>query len=149
MRRTIVSLPDISHLAGAGEGSWLWSTIRGLLPAMRAGLVQMSKPSANTATATEASGALPLIPSPQTKPSPAPSPSTDQVSAAALLTDGAAGAVDRYGLMTRRLLLDVLAQNGPSKLISRVRETERSDPHGERWPRSKAHEHASAVFCLV
>ncbi|WP_432928342.1 hypothetical protein ACQPZZ_01900 [Microbispora sp. CA-135349] len=72
----------------------------------------------------------------------------NQVSAAALLTDGA-DAVDRYGLMTRRLLLDVLAQDGPSKLISRVRETERSDPHGERWPRSKAHEHASAVFCLV
>ncbi|GIH66976.1 FtsK/SpoIIIE domain-containing protein [Microbispora siamensis] len=31
----------IAGATGAGKGSWLWSTIRGLLPAMRAGLVQI------------------------------------------------------------------------------------------------------------
>ncbi|MEV4323257.1 FtsK/SpoIIIE domain-containing protein [Microbispora rosea] len=31
----------IAGATGAGKGSWLWSTIRGLLPAMRAGLVQV------------------------------------------------------------------------------------------------------------
>ncbi|MEV4457025.1 integrase [Microbispora sp. NPDC049633] len=74
---------------------------------------------------------------------------TDQVRAAALLTDGTADAVSRYGLMTWRQLLDTLAQDGPADLIRRVREAERTDPHGERWPRSKPHDDASAVFCLV
>ncbi|MEN3538686.1 FtsK/SpoIIIE domain-containing protein [Microbispora sp. ZYX-F-249] len=31
----------IAGATGAGKGSWLWSTIRGLLPAMRVGLVQV------------------------------------------------------------------------------------------------------------
>src|SRR5690606_38417192 len=31
----------IAGATGSGKGSWLWSTIRGLLPAMRAGLVQI------------------------------------------------------------------------------------------------------------
>ncbi len=31
----------IAGATGAGKGSWLWSTIRGLLPAMQAGLVQV------------------------------------------------------------------------------------------------------------
>ncbi|GAA0408324.1 hypothetical protein GCM10009530_70880 [Microbispora corallina] len=31
----------IAGATGAGKGSWLWSTIRGLLPAVRAGLVQV------------------------------------------------------------------------------------------------------------
>ncbi|MEU7890243.1 FtsK/SpoIIIE domain-containing protein [Microbispora bryophytorum] len=31
----------IAGATGAGKGSWLWSTVRGLLPAMRAGLVQV------------------------------------------------------------------------------------------------------------
>ncbi|MEU8277544.1 FtsK/SpoIIIE domain-containing protein [Microbispora bryophytorum] len=31
----------IAGATGTGKGSWLWSTIRGLLPAMRAGLVQV------------------------------------------------------------------------------------------------------------
>ncbi|WP_055483139.1 FtsK/SpoIIIE domain-containing protein [Sphaerimonospora mesophila] len=31
----------VAGATGAGKGSWLWGTIRGLLPAMRAGLVQV------------------------------------------------------------------------------------------------------------
>lgn len=72
---------------------------------------------------------------------------TNQVRAAALLTDGAADAVNRYHLTTWRQLLDVLAQDGPAELIRNVREAERSDPHGERWPRSKPHDDASVVYC--
>ncbi|MEV7801939.1 integrase [Microbispora sp. NPDC088329] len=70
----------------------------------------------------------------------------DQVRAAALLTDGTADTVSRYGLMTWRQLLDVLAQDGPAELVRRVREAEHSDPHGERWPRSKTHDDATAAY---
>ncbi|WP_432928323.1 integrase [Microbispora sp. CA-135349] len=70
---------------------------------------------------------------------------TDQVHAAALLTDGAADAVSRYGLMTWAQLLELLAHDGPAELIRKVRETERSDPQGKRWPRSKRHDDASVV----
>jgi len=71
------------------------------------------------------------------------------VHAAALLTDRAADLVTRYQLTTWRHLLGILDQLGPTELIRQVRGAERSDPHGERWPRSKTHDDASAVFCLV
>ncbi|WP_226872293.1 integrase [Microbispora sitophila] len=74
---------------------------------------------------------------------------TDQVHAAALLTDGAADAVNRYHLTNWRQLLRFLAQDGSAELIRRVREAEQSDPHGERWPRSKPHDDATAAYCHV
>ncbi|GIH62225.1 protein phosphatase 2C domain-containing protein [Microbispora siamensis] len=70
---------------------------------------------------------------------------TNQVHAAALLTDGAADAVNRYHLTTWQQLLNVLAQDGPAELMRRVRTAERVDPHGERWPRSKTHDDATAA----
>ncbi|OPG01345.1 hypothetical protein B1L11_44690, partial [Microbispora sp. GKU 823] len=73
----------------------------------------------------------------------------DQVGAAGLLTDGAADAVSRYRLITWRQLLNVLTQDGPTALIRRVREAERSDPHGERWPRSKTFDDATAAYCRL
>ncbi|MBE3008361.1 protein phosphatase 2C domain-containing protein [Microbispora sp. NEAU-D428] len=74
---------------------------------------------------------------------------TGQVHAAALVTDGATDAVSRYRLITWRQLLNVLTQDGPTGLIGRVREAERSDPHGERWPRSKTHDDATAANVMV
>ncbi len=64
----------------------------------------------------------------------------------ALLTDGAARAVVLFQLMDWRGLLDVLAKEGPSHLIGRVRAAEMSDHEGIRWPRNKRCDDASAIF---
>jgi hypothetical protein len=66
---------------------------------------------------------------------------------AAVLTDGATRLADRFGLLDWAGLLDVLQRNGPASLIEQVRDAERSDPEGRRWPRSKRHDDATAVFC--
>ncbi|WP_067185488.1 protein phosphatase 2C domain-containing protein [Microtetraspora niveoalba] len=71
----------------------------------------------------------------------------DQIRAAALLSDGASRLVDRFHLATWRDILDILDQHGPGELICRVREAEHSDPHGERWPRGKSHDDATAAHC--
>lgn len=65
---------------------------------------------------------------------------------AAVLTDGASRLVDDFGLADWSGLLDILEFEGPSRLIRRVRETERADPEGAWWPRAKAHDDATAVF---
>ncbi|MER7503738.1 protein phosphatase 2C domain-containing protein [Nonomuraea pusilla] len=69
----------------------------------------------------------------------------DRVRAAALLSDGASRLVDRFHLATWREALDTLDQHGPQDLITRVRAAEHSDPHGERWPRGKTHDDATAA----
>ncbi|GAA2876014.1 protein phosphatase 2C domain-containing protein [Streptosporangium fragile] len=74
---------------------------------------------------------------------------TDRVRAAAVLSDGASRLVDRFHLATWRQALDLLDQDGPAELIHQVREAERSDPHGERWPRGKAFDDATAVYCRI
>jgi hypothetical protein len=66
---------------------------------------------------------------------------------AAVLTDGATRLADRFGLLDWAGLLGVLHSSGPASLIEQVREAERSDPEGRRWPRSKRHDDATAVFC--
>ncbi|MEV5413579.1 protein phosphatase 2C domain-containing protein [Thermopolyspora sp. NPDC052614] len=73
----------------------------------------------------------------------------DRVAAAAVLSDGASRLVDRFELATWRQALDVLAQDGPEELISRVRAAERSDPVGSRWPRGKIFDDATAAFCRI
>ncbi|WP_431933658.1 integrase [Nonomuraea jabiensis] len=69
----------------------------------------------------------------------------NQVRAAALLSDGASRLVDRFNLATWREALDILDQRGPADLISRVRAAEHSDPRGERWPRGKTYDDATAA----
>jgi hypothetical protein len=71
-----------------------------------------------------------------------------RVRRAALLTDGAADAVDRYHLITWPDLLDWLSEHGPHELIHRVREAERADTTGYATPRYKRHDDATAVLCL-
>jgi hypothetical protein len=69
------------------------------------------------------------------------------VDRAALLSDGAARAVDPFGLTGWAGLLDLLAGPGPDELIARVRAAELADAHAERWPRTKVSDDATAVLC--
>ncbi|WP_308209192.1 protein phosphatase 2C domain-containing protein [Actinoallomurus purpureus] len=73
----------------------------------------------------------------------------DTVRAAALLSDGASRLVDRFGLTDWTDTLKLLGEEGPAELIRRVRVAEDSDPHGERWPRGKANDDASAAYCWL
>ncbi|QMU79763.1 integrase [Streptacidiphilus sp. PB12-B1b] len=68
-----------------------------------------------------------------------------RVRTAALLSDGAARAVDDFGVLDWPGLLALLAAQGPEGLIARTRELERGDPDGRRWPRGKRHDDATAV----
>lgn len=72
-----------------------------------------------------------------------------QVRTVTLLSDGATRIVDRFGLIGWRELLDVLERDGPEKLIHDVREAERSDPEGVRWPRGKISDDASVIHGLL
>lgn len=72
----------------------------------------------------------------------------NRVRRAALLTDGASCAVDRFGILDWRALLDLLAERGPEELIRRVRTAEDTDPAGHAQPRYKKHDDASAAICL-
>jgi hypothetical protein len=68
------------------------------------------------------------------------------LSAVALLSDGASRLADRFQLATWAEVGDILTRDGPSGLIRRVRAAESGDPRGERWPRGKIHDDATAVF---
>ncbi len=71
------------------------------------------------------------------------------VQRAALLTDGAAAYVETYGIADWPTTMDLLEQHGPGELVSRVRETESTDPLGSTWPRYKRSDDATAAFCLL
>ncbi|WP_133741113.1 hypothetical protein [Actinorugispora endophytica] len=63
----------------------------------------------------------------------------------AMLTDGASRLTDTFGLATWRTMLDLLWAEGPHALIARVRDAERADADGKRWPRSKSHDDATVL----
>ena len=65
---------------------------------------------------------------------------------AALLSDGAARAVDPFGLGDWQDVLTILAAAGPGELIRQVRAAETADPAGLRWPRNKIHDDAAAIL---
>jgi hypothetical protein len=71
----------------------------------------------------------------------------DGLQRAAVLSDGATRLVDRFSLLDWPSFLDVLAEQGPDAIIQQVRAAEGSDPDGQRWPRGKRHDDASAAFC--
>jgi hypothetical protein len=71
----------------------------------------------------------------------------DGLRRAAVLSDGATRLVDRFGLLDWSEFLGILAEQGPEAIIQRVRAAEVSDPDGQRWPRGKRHDDASAAFC--
>jgi hypothetical protein len=65
----------------------------------------------------------------------------------AVLSDGASRLADRFGLLTHRAVMDLLRDHGPGELITRTRAAEASDPSGTLWPRGKATDDATAVYC--
>jgi hypothetical protein len=67
---------------------------------------------------------------------------------AALLTDGAACAVEQFGLFDWAGVLDLLTTSGPAELIRRVRVAELADVDGAARPRYKRHDDATAGLCL-
>jgi hypothetical protein len=69
-----------------------------------------------------------------------------EVRRAAVLTDGATRPVDQMRCATWPDLLDLLDTDGPAGLINYVRELERSDPDGVRYPRTKRHDDATVVM---
>lgn len=71
-----------------------------------------------------------------------------QVQQAALLADGASHLVDSFNALTWAQLLDLLHTQGLTALIDRMREAERSDPVGDRWPRFKRSDDATAAYTL-
>ena len=73
----------------------------------------------------------------------------DQVSRAALLSDGVSCLVERYAAVDWPELLGILQEHGPTGAILRVREVEEADPIGTRWPRYKRSDDATAAFCLL
>jgi hypothetical protein len=70
----------------------------------------------------------------------------DGLHQAAVLSDGATRLVDRFGLLDWTDFLGILAEPGPEAIIAQVRAAEGSDPDGQRWPRGKRHDDASAAF---
>ncbi|MGB9045802.1 MAG: hypothetical protein WCC47_00005 [Pseudonocardiaceae bacterium] len=68
-----------------------------------------------------------------------------EVSQAAVLSDGAARLVE-FGLAGWEQILATLSENGPQTLIDEVRRVEATDLRGERWPRYKASDDATAVY---
>ena len=71
----------------------------------------------------------------------------DGLHRAAVLSDGATRLVDRFSLLDWPTFLSILAEQGPGAIIGQVRAAEDSDPDGQRWPRGKRHDDASAAFC--
>jgi hypothetical protein len=65
----------------------------------------------------------------------------------ALLTDGAARAVDLFAIFDWPEVLEILSDSGPRDLIARVRDVEHADATASRWPRNKISDDATAVYC--
>ncbi|RKE20431.1 integrase [Streptomyces sp. TLI_171] len=67
----------------------------------------------------------------------------------AALSDGAARFTGRLELGSWADAVRLLAEAGPAELIGQVRAAERSDAHCLRWPRSKAHDDAAALYARI
>lgn len=65
------------------------------------------------------------------------------LSRAVVLTDGATRPVDQMRLYEWRQYLDMLDDRSPAGLIEQVRDIEKSDPDGRRFPRTKLHDDAT------
>ncbi len=75
-------------------------------------------------------------------------PLTD-VTAVALLSDGASRLIDRFDLLTWPDALNILREYGPERLIHQTREAEADDPGGRRWPRGKATDDATVIYARL
>ncbi|QNE22879.1 hypothetical protein F1D05_10835 [Kribbella qitaiheensis] len=76
------------------------------------------------------------------------SQTTHGVQELAILTDGAARA-SAFGLADWPGILDLLSHADPAQLIRVVRANEASDPAGQRWPRNKQSDDATAIYLTM
>ncbi|MFI0566749.1 hypothetical protein [Streptomyces scabiei] len=72
---------------------------------------------------------------------------TEDIHAAAVLTDGVSRLVTEYGMATWPEVFTTLRGGGPQELIAAVRRVESTDPTGRRWPRYKSGDDATVAFC--
>jgi hypothetical protein len=66
---------------------------------------------------------------------------------ALLVSDGASRLTDLFGLVSWAGLTAIVRRDGPAELIRQVRAAECADPDGSRWPRSKATDDITVVYC--
>ncbi|SDN76011.1 protein phosphatase 2C domain-containing protein [Lentzea jiangxiensis] len=64
----------------------------------------------------------------------------------AILSDGAARAVDLFNLFDWRQALELMAANGPDDLIRKMRAVEKEDAKAVEWPREKISDDATVVY---
>lgn len=64
----------------------------------------------------------------------------------AILSDGAARAVDLFNLFDWRQALELMAANGPDDLIRKMRAVEKEDAKAVEWPRKKISDDATVVY---
>jgi hypothetical protein len=64
----------------------------------------------------------------------------------ALLSDGATRIADLYHQLDWPVLMEILRDRGPGALIAQVRAVENADPAGQRWPRFKLRDDATALY---
>jgi hypothetical protein len=72
-----------------------------------------------------------------------------EVKRIALLSDGAARAVNPLGLYDWPGIMNVLSTAGPDELIRQIRAAEATDATTTHWPRNKVHDDATAVLCTL
>jgi hypothetical protein len=70
------------------------------------------------------------------------------LTAVVLLSDGASRLVDRFALASWPELVQLAHLEGPSAIIDQVRKAERSDSAGQRWPRGKSSDDATAALIV-
>ncbi|GGQ70233.1 protein phosphatase 2C domain-containing protein [Couchioplanes azureus] len=64
----------------------------------------------------------------------------DELAAVLAMTDGVSAGVDRYRAPQDWMTAVTIARDDPRRLIDLVHDTEKDDPDGVRWPRSKRHD---------
>lgn len=63
-----------------------------------------------------------------------------------LATDGVSDGIDDYRILDWPGALEIARARGVSAVLEAVRAAENSDPHSERWPRSKRHDDQALVM---
>ncbi|HEX9339305.1 MAG TPA: hypothetical protein VF892_25610, partial [Pseudonocardiaceae bacterium] len=69
-----------------------------------------------------------------------------ELTAVLLASDGVSCGVDDYHLFEWPAVLALAVEHGPAAVLARVREAERADPDGLRWPRPKRHDDQALVL---
>jgi hypothetical protein len=71
----------------------------------------------------------------------------DQVDAVLMASDGMSCGVEEYGLFADwSAVLDTVRAEGAQAVLDKVRDAERNDPDGTRWPRPKLHDDKTLVL---